>query len=139
MRAGSRPGTRRVREHIAAMLAGPGAFRGLVQPAIAIALGIVHGLRDHRAGRPPYLLELYQSRHNRAKRLHEGLRDVLLPFCVAVAVSMTLQQIIRSRMVFAFALAYAIVFVAIPYFVARALTNRIARRSGAGRGRRLPT
>jgi hypothetical protein len=121
------------------MLAGPGTFRGFVQPAIAIALGILHGLRDYRAGRPPYLLELYQARHDRARRLREGLRDVLLPFCVAVGVSMILQQIIRSRIILAFALAYATLFVAVPYFVARALTNRIARRSRAGRGRRLPT
>jgi hypothetical protein len=112
------------------MLAGPGAFRVLVQPAVAVALGIVHGLRDRRAGRLPYLLDLYQGRH-RARRLQEGLRAVLLPFTVAVLASMVFQFIVRSRMYFTYALSFAIVFVGIPYFATRALTNRIARRRAA--------
>ncbi len=121
------------------MLAGPGAFRVLVQPAIAIALGILHGLRDRRAGRPPYLLELYQAAGDRARRLREGLRDVVLPLCVAALASLVFQYIIRPRVYLAYAIAYALVFVAIPYFVTRALTNRLARKfGGRSRGRRLP-
>jgi hypothetical protein len=119
------------------MLAGPGTFRLFVQPAIALALGVLHGLRDYRAGRLPYLLELYQVRADRSRRLREGLHDVIIPFLIAVAVSMVLQFIVRSYIRFGFALAYAILFVAIPYFVTRALTNRIARRSSAGRARGL--
>ena len=122
------------------MLAGPGAFRVLVQPAIAIALGIRHGLRDYRAGRPPYLLELYQARADRKRRMREGFRDVVLPFGIAFLASMVFQYIVRSRVRLDYALAFAVVFVAVPYFVTRALTNRLARRSrGARRGRRLPT
>ena len=122
------------------MLAGPGALRALVQPAIAITLGILHGLRDYRAGRPPYLLELYIAADDRARRLREGMRDIVVPFCIAALVSIVLQYIARSRAHLAYALAYAIVFVAVPYFVARAVTNRLARRSAArGRARQLPT
>ncbi|HTB74550.1 MAG TPA: hypothetical protein VK762_14975 [Polyangiaceae bacterium] len=123
-----------MREHIAAMLAGPGAFRVLVQPAIAIALGILHGLRDRRAGRPPYLLELYQAAGDRARRLREGLRDVVVPIGLAALASLVCQYIIRPRVYLAYAIVYALVFVAIPYFVTRALTNRIARRFGGRRG-----
>jgi hypothetical protein len=120
------------------MLAGPGAFRVFVQPAIAIALGVLHGLRDYRAGRPPYLLELYLAGDDRGRRLCEGLRDVVVPFCAAAVLSIVFQYIVRSRAHLAFALAFAIVFVAVPYFVTRAATNRLARRSGApGRARRL--
>jgi hypothetical protein len=122
------------------MLAGPGAFRVLVQPAIAIALGIRHGLRDYRAGRLPNLLELYQARGDRKRRMREGFRDVVLPFGIALLASIVFQYIVRSRVYLGFALAFAIVFVAVPYFVTRAATNRLARRSGgARRGRRLPT
>lgn len=123
------------------MLAGPGAFRALVQPTIAIALGIVHGLRDHRAGRVPYLLELYQAAgDHRLRRLREGLRDVALPLCLAALASIVCQYVIRSRVHFVNAVLYAFVFVAIPDFVTRAVTNRIARRSGRiGRASRVPS
>ena len=122
------------------MAAGPGAFRALVQPAVAIALGVLHGLRDHRAGRLPFLLELYQARGIRALRLREGLRDALLPLSLAALASLVAQYVVRRHVYLAFAIVYAFVFVAIPYFVTRALTNRLVTRyRGGGPARGLPT
>ncbi len=39
-------------------LAGPGRMRFLVQPTVALVLGVLAGRRDSRAGRPPFLLAL---------------------------------------------------------------------------------
>jgi len=36
-------------------LSGPLSFRFVIQPAVAVALAIRAGLRDARAGRPPFL------------------------------------------------------------------------------------
>ncbi len=38
-----------------ARFTGPGRFRFILQPAVAILLGLRGGLADARAGRPPYL------------------------------------------------------------------------------------
>jgi hypothetical protein len=123
----------RMKEYVAQMLSGPGAFRFFLQPAVAVALGIIHGVRDCRAGRPPYLLDLYHASGERIRRLTAGLREIWLPLLVAVAASMVFQYVIRRHEYVAFAVVYAAVFVAVPYFVTRALSNRVARRSRRAR------
>jgi hypothetical protein len=41
--------------HLLARLSGPGAFRFVLQPLVAVLLGIRDGRADAKAGRPPYL------------------------------------------------------------------------------------
>ncbi len=107
------------------MYGGPGHLRFFVQPAIALLLGVREGVRDRRAGRTPFLLAL--ARHE--ARLRDGLRVIALPLAVAVAASFLFQYLIRARLRPLPALLYAAVFVALPYLIARALTNRaLARR-----------
>jgi hypothetical protein len=115
-----------MREHIAAMVGGPGTLRFFIQPAIAILLGIIHGVRDHRQGRGPYLIALVRASDGRWRHLGEGLRAIVVPLCLAVAGSYLFQYLIRRRIYFFHGLAYAVLFVAIPYFVTRALANRLA-------------
>ena len=43
-------------------LNGPGRFRFVLQPAVAIFLGIRAGIADSRAGRLPYLFHLLSNR-----------------------------------------------------------------------------
>jgi hypothetical protein len=52
-------------EDIPKRLAGPGRFRFILQPLTAIILGVLNGLADARAGRPPYLYGML---------FHRGLR-----------------------------------------------------------------
>ena len=47
-------------------LFGPGRFRFLLQPAVAVALGIAAGRADARAGRAPYLYALLLGTEDRA-------------------------------------------------------------------------
>src|SRR5262245_46127738 len=132
-------------EHIIAMAGGPGKLRFLVQPTVAIVLGIVHGLRDHREGEPPYLMGLIAARGDRLRRIRLTLREIAVPLCIAVLVSYTFQYIIRSRINFAYGFWYAAIFVALPYVAARGLANRLAgrplrrgrpRKPGSGSARR---
>lgn len=110
------------------MFGGPGSLRFFLQPSVAIFLGILHGLRDHRAGRPVYLVGLIAAKGKRLRRLGEGLRDIAVPLCVALAASYTFQYIIRSRVHLGYGLLYAALFMALPYFASRGLTNRLAHR-----------
>ena len=45
-------------EDLPKRLTGPGSFRFIFQPIVAILLGMRDGLLDARAGRPPYLYSL---------------------------------------------------------------------------------
>src|SRR5262245_17378774 len=56
-------------EDIPKRLAGPGRFRFILQPLIAIVLGIRSGLGDAQAGRPAYLYGILFDRGNRRELL----------------------------------------------------------------------
>ena len=53
-------------EDLPKRLTGPGRFRFVLQPVVAILLGIRDGLLDARAGRPPYLYNLLFYRRSGA-------------------------------------------------------------------------
>jgi hypothetical protein len=115
-----------MRQHVIEMVGGPGTLRFLLQPMIAIMLGILHGVRDARKGRPPYLLALAHARGKRLHHLGDGLRAIVVPLCLALAGALTFQYLIRSRIYVAYGLLYATLFVAAPYFAIRGLANRLA-------------
>jgi hypothetical protein len=110
------------------MYGGRGSARFFLQPAVAIVLGVLHGLRDRRLERPAYFVDLMAARGRRMRRAGEGLRDVAAPICVALLASFGFQYIVRSRISISYGLAYATLFVAIPYFLTRGLANRLAHR-----------
>ena len=120
-----------MRQHIIAMVGGRGTLRFFIQPALAVVLGIIHGLRDHRRGRAPYLIALVRARGRRCAHLGKALRQILVPLGLAVGLSYVFQYVNRSRISFAYGLLFAVLFVALPYFIARALANRVARASSA--------
>jgi hypothetical protein len=115
------------------MVGGRGTLRFFIQPALAVLLGVIHGIRDHRRGRAPYLIGLVHARGRRFAEVGKGLREILVPLCVAAIFSYVFQYVNRSRISFAYGLLYAVLFVAIPYFITRALANRVAGASGAHR------
>jgi len=115
-----------MRQHIAEMVGGPGTLRFFVQPAIAIFLGILHGIADHRHGRPPFLIAFVRAGDARGRHLIEGLRAIVVPLCLAVLGAYAFEYVIRRRVYLFYGLLYAVLFVAIPYFVTRAVTNRLA-------------
>jgi hypothetical protein len=116
-----------MRQHVVEMVGGPGTLRFLLQPAIAVALGILHGLRDRRAGLPPYLSGLRHARGRRLQHLGAGLRAILVPLCIALLAAFTFQYVIRSRVYVFYGLLYATLFVAAPYLVTRELANRLTQ------------
>jgi hypothetical protein len=119
-------------EHVRVMLSGPGTMRGVIQPIVALVLGILHGLRDHRMGRRPYMAELVHGiAGTRWQCVKKALHEIWVPLVVALLASMVFQYVIRSRINLLYALLYALIFVALPYFLARGLANRGAARRSA--------
>jgi hypothetical protein len=110
------------------MFGGPGTLRFFLQPAIAVLLGVLHGVHDQQHGRLPFFKGVWQAHGHRLQQLREGPRQILLPLVVAVAASALFQFLIRRRIHVALALAYAALFVAVPYLVARSLANRLSAR-----------
>jgi hypothetical protein len=114
-------------EDIPKRLAGPGRFRFVLQPLIAVILGVLNGLADARAGRPPYLYGLL---------FHRGLRRDLVRTSMATLANLLLMGILLDavfqRVILGVAHPFAAlvigpILIVTPYVVARALSNRLVR------------
>ena len=114
-------------EDLPKRLTGPGRFRFVVQPLVAILLGIRSGLADARAGRPPYLLRLLTDRQRRGDLAREGLATVANLLLMGVLLDAVFQWVILGVSHPGAALVVGPVLITGPYGVARALANRGAR------------
>jgi hypothetical protein len=114
-------------------LTGPGMFGGKVQirlvlqPLLALLLGIRFGIRDARQGRLPFFASLFQGQGRGLPILKAGLRDALIPLCLAFIVDGILQRMILGhvRPLAAVMVGAALVFV--PFVIGRGLGNRVWR------------
>jgi hypothetical protein len=119
--------TREFFEDLPRRLSGPGRFRFLLQPAVAVALGIGAGRADARAGRAPYLYALLLGGADRRDLLRDAYRSIAHLLLAGVLVDSVCQWLILGASYPGAALLVGPVLIAFPYAAARALANRIAR------------
>jgi hypothetical protein len=113
-------------------LAGKGHLRLIVQPLVAIAIGMRLGIVDAHSGKPPIVMRIFRSAHRRIEVLKEALSDVLLPFCVSVVMDGVLQHYTAGHVRPLAALVVGALLVWLPYSIARGFTNRFVTRFGHG-------
>ncbi len=120
--------SRRFVDDMVARLHGPGRLRFIFQPTAAIVLGARDGVKDARAGHPPFLWGLVFRSADRPGLLRSALASVRDLVAVAILLDVASQFLI-FRMVNPFAaLLLGPVLIGLPYASSRALTNRMARR-----------
>jgi len=112
-------------EDIPKRLNGPGSFRFLLQPLVAVILGIRSGLVDARVGNPPYLYALFFHSDRRREMIRSGLETVINLLLMGVLMDALFQWIILGVSYPAPALIVGPVLIMGPYAVARALSNRL--------------
>ena len=117
-------------EDIPRRLAGPGRFRFVMQPVIATVLGIRGGLADARAGRPPYLYGVIMHRDLRRQLLRSGFESVVNLLLMGILLDAVCQWLILGVSYPGAALVVGPMLIGVPYAVARALANRLARWGG---------
>lgn len=108
-------------------LTGPGRFRFILQPAVAIFLGIRAGKADARSGVPPYLLGLILGHGRRKQMLKEALAQLSTLIAVAILLDAISQFLILRAIYPGAALLVGPVLIALPYSISRALANRWVR------------
>jgi hypothetical protein len=108
---------------------GRGQLRLILQPTVAIILGLRLGIADAKAGDAPFLLRLFVTDTHRAQLAKEALMDVIVPYSVAVVLDGVLQYLTLGFVRPLAALVMGAVLIWLPFSIARALTNRIYRRS----------
>jgi hypothetical protein len=116
-------------------LTGPGWFRFVLQPAIAIALGIAAGRSDARTGRPTCPLALLLGREARGELLESAYQSIAHVVLAGILVDSVCQWLILGASYPGAALVVGPVLIAFPYARARALANRVT----TPRGNRTPS
>jgi hypothetical protein len=109
-----------------ARVVGPMSFRFILQPAIAIILGIRDGLMDARAGLPPFIYDLVFRPKNRKRQLRSASNRLLTPIIVATVLDAIAQYLLFKHVRPLYALLVGTFVMGLPYALARGLTNRIA-------------
>lgn len=114
-------------EDIPRRLTGPGRFRFVIQPLIAVILGIIGGLSDARAGRPPYLYGILFHRHLRRDLVKTGFSTIVNLLLMGILMDAVFQRIIFGVAHPFAALVIGPILIVAPYGISRALSNRLAR------------
>jgi hypothetical protein len=111
-------------EDLPKRLAGPGRFRFVIQPVLAMVLGIRGGLADARTGRPPYLYGLLMHRGLRRQLVRSGFESVANLVLMGILLDAVCQWLILGASYPGAALVVGPVLIGVPYAIARALSNR---------------
>ena len=116
-------------EDLPARFTGRGRLRFILQPTIAILLGVRGGLADVRAGHPPYLLGLLIAGEKRRELLRSGLAAIRNLLAVGIILDLVFQLVLYGSVHPGAALVIGPILICAPYALSRALTNRVARWS----------
>jgi len=75
-------------------LTGPGRLRFVLQPAVAIFLGVRAGIADARAGRMPYILSVVLDGEHRIALMKAALAQLLTLIAMSVLLDAVSQVLI---------------------------------------------
>jgi hypothetical protein len=115
-------------EGLAKRLSGPGGFRFIIQPTVAVALGIRDGLQDAKAGEPPYLIGIIFHPEHRQELWAKTIQNILKPFIIGVVLDLIFQYFIFQRARLIPAVIVGLLLIGLPYALARGITNRMVAR-----------
>jgi hypothetical protein len=117
------------------MFGGKFQFRLIVQPLVALILGLRYGIKDAKHGRLPIIERFRVGKGQRGQIFKQMLRDAIVPFVVALIIDSILQQMINHRIRPVAALVMGGLLVFVPFVLVRELTNRIWAHGHPGQRR----
>ncbi len=112
-------------ERVIARVTGPLSLRFVLQPAMAILLGIRDGRLDSRAGAPPFGWALVFMKGSRRAALRSALNAILVPIIVGSVMDAIAQYLIFHQVRPFWALVMGTLVMGLPYIAARGISNRI--------------
>lgn len=110
-------------------LDGPLHFRFLLQPLVAAIIGYRDGVRDAKAGTPPFFALLTQvGREQRKVMFHDAWSSIGKVFILAFVLDCTFQYLAYKSIGILAAAVIAASLAIIPYLLFRGLVNRMISR-----------
>jgi len=118
----------RIAENLAARVSGPMKFRLILQPLMASIFAIRAGLKDAKAGKPPYFWSLFSDPAHRRDMLQEGWKGVGKVFVIALVLDAVYQVAVQHHVYPFESLLVAFLLAIVPYLVLRGPVTRIASK-----------
>lgn len=112
-------------ENLAGRLGGPMSFRFVLQPLMAIILGVVDAIRDARAGKPAFLWTVLFRRTHRKELLQNAWQHVGRIFILALILDGLYQVFLLHAFYPLELLTVAFSLALIPYILVRGPLNRV--------------
>jgi hypothetical protein len=125
--------SRQFLEELPQRFTGPGRFRFVLQPVLAILLGVRGGLADAKAGNPPYLFGLLFDAGRQKELLRSGAAAIRNLLAIGIILDVVFQLVLYHAVHPGAALVVGPILICTPYALSRALTTRLARWSGRSR------
>jgi hypothetical protein len=115
-------------EGIAETLSGRGQMRLILQPTMAIIIGVRMGISDAKLGYVPFVTRLASvKRIERRSLLKASFREILIPFCIAIVLDGVLQYLARGYVRPLAAVIVGLILIFAPFAISRAWANRVYR------------
>src|SRR5215472_620108 len=108
-------------ELVARILFGPFQFRFIVQPMMAMLLGVRDGLADAKAGSPPFIYGLLFRRGDLKPFLRGALRRVQIPILIATVLDAIVQYAMFQYVRPLTAVLVGTLLMGLPYCIARGI------------------
>ena len=118
--------SRQFLEELPRRFTGPGRLRFILQPTVAILLGVRGGLADARAGNPPYLFGLLFAGGRRRELLRSGAAAIRNLLAAGIILDLAFQLVLYRSVHPGAALLVGPILICAPYALSRALTTRVA-------------
>jgi hypothetical protein len=117
----------RFMENMSFRIDGPGKFRFVLQPVMAIIFAVIAGRKDARTGKPPYFWALLTDPAHRSDMLKDGWKSVGKVFVLAIVLDLVFQVMVLKTVYPGEVVIVAFLLAIVPYVIVRAAVNRFMR------------
>jgi hypothetical protein len=117
----------RFMENMAFRIDGPGKFRFVLQPVMAIIFAVIAGRKDARTGKPPYFWALLSDPAHRGDMLKDGWKSVGKVFVLAMVLDLVFQVMVLKTVYPGEVVIVAFLLAIVPYLIVRGAVNRFMR------------
>jgi len=117
-------------EELPQRFSGSGRLRFILQPLLAILLGVRGGMADAKTGNPPYLFGLLFAAGQRGELLRSAGEAIGILLTMGIIFDVVFQLVLYREVHPGAALLIGPILICTPYALSRALTNRLVRRFG---------
>jgi len=118
----------RIVENMGDRIHGPMKFRFILQPVMASIFAIIAGLKDAKAGKPPYFWAVLTDPDHRVEMLKDGWKSVGKVFILALVLDIVFQVMVGGTIYPGETLIVALLLAILPYLLLRGLVTRLMRK-----------